>query len=257
MKSPEDYLFAVPGEFIDYLYPKYRSKYKIKIDEDKVGRILANRYNKYYKNMRVADEEIDYRDIDDSSELIVLDIFDFPEGLTVILNGQELEPAETDQDDLIYYLEQAIENKDPEDFRELIQGLHPQNFFKIVNTIPYDDVDSAYIRAVFEPEDSVALDYFTTLPAIEYEDTNYGDYSKRVEEDIDRFILHSVQYSMYRVQYDIAIKIINRIADKKSNVPYLEYFVSEMYNNIGEDLEDYLEEEVQLLELLKEKIRNS
>ena len=268
-ETVEEVVFAVPGEFVEHIYRKDGS-----IDEDKIGRILKNKFVERYQNNefeRVAySNEIDYSELkeelgdpDDSNvELVILNALDFPEDLTIILNNKDSEPEDYSDINLVRQAQQAVMDDSPEEFKEIIERISPQSFFRMLDFIPYSDDYLLYAKAIFESKNPIAFDYLTfePLPDFEPDEDTPVDAFERLQdierENIKRFILRVLDYAMHFTEYDIAMKIIERISEDKKNLPYLEYFLNDMYNTIGTEVEldNYLPEEVKILELLKDKI---
>lgn len=263
-ESVDEFVFAVPAEFIEYFQPNSL------LDESKIGRILKNKFiDRYQQNNfeRVAYyQKIEYKELDEellneSVELIVLYALDFPEGIDLILDDNST-PSENTDTVLIQQAFTAVMSDSPETFKELIKEIHPQNFYKMIDFIPYSDDDFPFARAVFEQENSIAFDHYTfePIPVLEEDEENTPELVKKLQdierENIKRFILRVLKYAIYFTEYEIALKIIKRFSKEKKNLPYLEYFLNYMYDSIGIGVEKYLPEEVEILELLNEKIAN-
>jgi hypothetical protein len=269
-ETVEEVVFVVPGEFVEHIYRKDGL-----IDEDKIGRILKNKFIDDYQTNefeRVAySNEIDYSELkeelgDDDSDvkLVILHALDFPEDLTILLNdNKDAEPEKFTDINLVRQAQNAVMNDSPEEFKEIIEKISPQSFFRMLEFIPYSDDDLVYAKAIFESKNPIAFDYLTfdPFPDFEQDEDTPPDAFERLQdierENIKRFILRVLRYAMHFTEYDIAMKIIERISQDKKNLPYLEYFLNEMYNTIGTEveLENYLPEEIKILELLKDKIQ--
>jgi hypothetical protein len=201
----DTFVFAVPDEFVEFLY--YKNEYGhisgILID-NKIENIIKSRFTQQFTNNTPIDrllkfDEIKYSQIDhlsnNSKNIITLNITDFPELITFdfstepYANYEDNYVSQTDQKNVIdtgYYASRNYYFA----FQDMIllKRVHPKLFYKLIRNIQPDDLKVS--KVLFDSDIPIAFHEMVMEPELDIvvltAEPETGEYYDRYNEEFER-----------------------------------------------------------------------